>query len=50
MIPQQNVSILIPAYNEQATILKVLRKLVQLEIALHEIMRTSDLTGDLTVY
>jgi glycosyltransferase involved in cell wall biosynthesis len=46
MIPQQNVSILIPAYNEQATILKVLRKLVQLEIALHEIIIVDDGSTD----
>lgn len=46
MIPQQNVSILIPAYNEQATIIKVLRKLVQLEIALHEIIIVDDGSTD----
>ena len=46
MIPQQNVSILIPAYNEQSTILKVLRKLVQLEIALHEIIIVDDGSTD----
>ena len=46
MIPQQNVSILIPAYNEQSTILKVLRKLVQLEIALHEIIIVDDGSAD----
>ena len=46
MIPQQNVSILIPAYNEQSTILKVLRKLVQLEITLHEIIIVDDGSTD----
>jgi glycosyltransferase involved in cell wall biosynthesis len=46
MNSQQNVSILIPAYNEQSTILKVLRKLVQLEIALHEIIIVDDGSTD----
>jgi len=46
MNPHMNVSILIPAYNEQATILKVLRKLVQLEIPLHEVLVVDDGSTD----